>query len=440
MSRAHVVMKREFTEMVRTKSFLIGTILGPILIVGFFALEFFILSRGGGGAHAIVILDATQLDLGTRIEAMLEAEPGQGGVRRDPRTSYTISVETIDAAAWDAEQARLRQRVVAEEIDGFLFIAPEVVSDDAPALYQGDNATNSSVQGDLRASMQNAVQTSRLAQAGIDAGQVGNALRPVRMQSEKVSATGEAGSVEAALFLGIAMTFAIYMAVLLYGAAVMNGVLEEKRDKIVELVLSSVRAQDLLIGKVLGIGGAGMLQMAVWVGVAALMLGYGAGIAAMFGADPTMIERLQQMPLLDSVPAMSAVYFLIFFAGGFLIYSTLYAALGAISNTAQEAQQFIFPIIMPLIIGLLIAMNAAQNPDSTMVVVGSMFPLTAPLVMPVRATIGGVPLIDMALSIALLFATVFAILWVAGKIYRVGILSSGKPPTFRQLVRWMKTA
>jgi ABC-2 type transport system permease protein len=433
-------MKREFTEMVRTKSFLIGTILGPILIIGFFALEFFILSQGGGGQHQIVIVDATAMELGPRIEAMLEAAPGAGGVRRDPRTSYTVDVETIDAAAWGTEQTRLRERVVAEEIDGFLFIAPDVVTGDAPALYQGDNATNSSVQGDLRASMQNVVQTMRLAEAGIDPAQVGSALRPVRMESEKVSASGATGSVEAAFFLGLAMTFAIYMSVLLYGAAVMNGVLEEKRDKIVELVLSSVRAQDLLIGKVLGIGGAGMLQMAVWVGVAALMLGYGAAIAGVFGADPAMITRLQDMPLLDAVPASAGLNFLVFFAGGFLIYSTLYATLGAITNTAQEAQQFIFPIIMPLIIGLLIAMNAVQNPDATMVVVASLFPLTAPLVMPVRATIGGVPPLELALSIALLFATVFAILWVAGKIYRIGILSSGKRPTFRQIVRWARAA
>ena len=440
MSRAHVIMKREFLEMVRTRSFLIGTVLGPILIIGFFALEFFILSRGGGGEHDIVIVDATQMELGSRIEGMLESAPAEGGVRRDPRTSYTIEVASIDVAAWEAEQTRLRDRVVAEEIDGYLYISPDVVHGEEPALYRGENATNSSVQGDLRASMQNAVQTMRLAQAGIDPAQVGSALRPVRMESEKVSKSGASGSVEAALFLGIAMTFAIYMAVLLYGAAVMNGVQEEKRDKVVELVLSSVRAQDLLIGKVLGIGGAGMLQMAVWVGVAALMLGYGAAIAGMFGAHAEMITRLREMPLLDAVPASAGLYFLIFFAGGFLIYSTLYATLGAITNTAQEAQQFLFPIIMPLIIGLLIAMNAIQNPDATMVVVASLFPLTTPLVMPVRATMGGVPPLEMALSVVLMFATVFAILWLAGKIYRIGILSTGNRPTFRQLARWVRTA
>jgi ABC-2 type transport system permease protein len=371
---------------------------------------------------------------------MLEAAPGQGGVRRDPRTTYTIDVEPIDAGSWADRQQALRDRVAAEEIDGFLYVAPDVVTADAPAVYQGDNATNSSVQGDLRASLQASVQTARLAAAGIDASEVGTALRPVRMESTKVSSTGESGSVEAALFLGIAMAFAIYMSVLLYGASVMNGVLEEKRDKIVELILSSVRAQDLLIGKVLGIGGAGMLQMAVWVGVAALMLGYGSALAGLFGADAETLARLQEMPLLDMIPASAGPIFLVFFAAGFLMYSTLYAALGAITNTAQEAQQFIFPIIMPLVVGLLVAMNAVQNADSTMVVFCSLFPLTAPLVMPVRATIGGVPPLELALSLALTFAAVFAILWLSAKIYRIGILSSGKRPTFAQLVRWVRTA
>ncbi|MGH7443507.1 MAG: ABC transporter permease [Longimicrobiales bacterium] len=440
MSRAHVVMKREFTEMVRTRSFLIGTILGPLLIVGFFALQFFILSQGGGGNHQIVVVDATGAQLGERIEAMLEAAPAAGGVRRDPRTTYTVDVESIDVASWTTRGQALRASVAADEIDGFLYIAPEVVAAEAPALYQGENATNASVLSDLRASLQSTVQTTRLAEAGIDPAQVGTALRPVRMESSKVSAEGERGSAEAALILGIGMAFAIYMSVLLYGAAVMNGVLEEKRDKIVELILSSVRAQDLLIGKVIGIGGAGLLQMAIWVGVAALMLGYGAGIAGIFGADAETIAQLRDMPLLDMVPASSGPIFLVFFAAGFLIYSTLYAALGAISNNAQEAQQFVFPIIMPLIIGLLIGMNAVQNPDATMVVVGSLFPLTAPLVMPVRATIGGVPPLELALSIVLTFAAVFAILWMASKIYRIGILSSGKRPTVAQLMRWVRTS
>ncbi len=440
MSRAHVVMKREFTEMVRTRSFLIATVLGPVLIVGFFALQFFIMSQGGGGAHTITLLDGTDAQLGQRIEAMLEAAPGEGGVRRDPRTSYTVEVEVIDPATWADQQQTLRNRVAAEELDGFLYVSPEVVAADAPAVYQGENATNNSVLSDLRASLQASVQTARLAEAGIDPAAVGSALRPVRMESSKVSAAGESGSVEAALFLGIAMAFAIYMAVLLYGASVMNGVLEEKRDKIVELILSSVRAQDLLIGKVIGIGGAGMLQMAVWVGVAALMLGYGSALAGIFGADTATIARLQNMPLLDMVPASAAPIFLSFFAAGFLMYSTLYAALGAITNTAQEAQQFIFPVIMPLILGLLVAMNAVQNPDGTLVVAASLFPLTSPLVMPVRATIGGVPPLELALSLVLAFVTVFAVIWMAAKIYRIGILSSGKRPTFRQLGRWLRTS
>lgn len=439
MSRAFVVMKREFTEMVRTRSFLIGTLLGPLLIVGFITLEVLILSQGGGGHHEIVIVDGTQQQIGEQLEAMLES-PTASAARRVPDATYAIDVESIDPASWSTRESALRERVVAEEIDGFLYVSPEVLSGAGAAVYQGENATNSNMTTDLRGSLQGIVQGVRLARAGIDPAEVGSALQPVQMQASKVSARGGAGSVEAALFLGIAMAFAIYMSVLLYGAAVMNGVLEEKRDKIVELILSSVRAQDLLIGKVLGIGGAGLLQMVVWVAVAALMLGYGTALAGVFGASADTIERLRDMPLLDMVPASAAPIFLTFFTAGFLMYSTLYAALGAVTNTAQEAQQFIFPVIMPLVVGLLIGMTAVQNPDSTMVVFGSLFPLTSPLVMPVRATLGSVPALELALSVVLAFATVFAILWMAAKIYRIGILSSGKRPTMKQLVRWVRTA
>lgn len=441
MSRAFVVIKREFTEMVKTRSFIIATLLGPLLIVGFFALQVLIITQGGGGGtYTMVIADATGAEVGARTAVLLEAEAADGGVRRDTRTSYQVTVENIAAGEWAGREAALRDRVTSEEIAGFLYLSPEVLTGDAPARYHGSNATNSTVTSNLRAAVQSAVQTQRLSAAGINPDQVGSALRPVRIDANKLDARGTTGSAEAAIFIGFMMTFAIYMAVMLYGAAVMNGVLEEKRDKIVELILSSVRARDLLIGKVLGIGGAGMLQMAIWVLVATMMLTYGVALFGFIDVDPTAVQQVQETSLLDIMPASAAPIFLVFFAAGFLIYSTLYAALGAVTNTAQEAQQFVFPIIMPLIVGLLIAMSGAQNPDSPMVMIGSIFPLTAPLVMPVRAIVANVPAFELALSIILAFATAGAIVWMSAKIYRIGILSSGKRPTFAQLARWVRSS
>lgn len=441
MSRAFVVVKREFTEMVKTRSFIIATLLGPLLIVGFFALQVLIISQSSaGGRHTLVIADATRAGVGQRAARLLESEASEGGVRRDPQTSYEITVEEVAPTEWSTHEAGLRERVIAEEVAGFLYLAPDIVTGDAAARYHGSNATNSTVTADLRAAVQSAVQTTRLSRAGVEPDQVGPALRPVRIDANKLDARGTTGSAEAALFIGIMMAFAIYMAVLLYGAAVMNGVLEEKRDKIVELILSSVRARDLLIGKVLGIGGAGMLQMTVWVIVAAFMLSYGVALIGLIDVDPAAVQQVQERPLLDIMPASAAPIFLVFFAAGFLIYSTLYAALGAVTNTAQEAQQFVFPVMMPLLVGVLIAMSGAQNPDNTMVVVGSIFPLTSPLVMPVRAVVTSVPPLELALSILLVFATAAAIIWMSAKIYRIGILSSGKRPTFAQLARWVRSS
>ncbi|NLG62364.1 MAG: ABC transporter permease [Candidatus Cloacimonetes bacterium] len=441
MSRAFVVIKREFTEMVKTRSFIIATLLGPLLIVGFFALQVFILTQGsGGGRHTLVIADATGEDVGQLTARLLEMEAADGGVRRDPTTSYEVTVEAVTPEEWSTREAALRERVIAEEISGFLYLAPDIVSGETPARYLGSNATNATVTSNLRAAVQSAVQTTRLSRAGIDPDQVGPALRPVRIDANKLDARGTTGSAEAAIFIGIMMAFAIYMAVMLYGAAVMNGVLEEKRDKIVELILSSVRARDLLIGKVLGIGGAGMVQMAVWVLVAAFMLSYGAALVGFMDVDPAAVQQVQETPLLDIMPASAAPIFLVFFAAGFLIFSTLYAALGAVTNTPQEAQQFVFPVIMPLLVGVLIAMSGAQNPDSTMVMIASIFPLTSPLVMPVRAVVTSVPILELTLSILLAFATAGLIVWMSAKIYRIGILSSGKRPTFAQLARWVRSS
>lgn len=440
MSRTMAVIKREFTETVQSKSFLIGTVLGPILMLGFFALQFAIISRGGGGAHEIAIVDATGRGIGAQIETMLESGSAVPGARSDgARATYTVETSVIDAAEWETVREGLRTRVRADELDGYLWL-PSDLAENGTARYEGDNATNASVISDLRAGMQRVVQTTRLAQSGIDAEQVGAALRPVRMEAAKLGEDGASGSAEAALVLGIAMTFAIYMAVLLYGASVMNGVLEEKRDKIVELILSSIKAQQLMLGKVIGIGSAGLLQMAVWVTFAVLVITQGEHIAALFGADSETIAQITQSGVLAGVPASTAIIFLLFFAGGFFIYASLYASLGAITTTAQEAQGLVFPIIMPLLIGMLVSLNAVQNPDATMVVVCSLIPLTSPLVMPVRVAMGGVPILQLILSVALLFATALAVIWVGAKIYRIGILATGTRPKWSEIWRWIRTA
>jgi ABC-2 type transport system permease protein len=182
------------------------------------------------------------------------------------------------------------------------------------------------------------------------------------------------------------------------------------------------------------------VQMLIWVAVAGLLLTQGAMIAGALGAGESTIDSLSQGTVLPSVPLSVGIGFVLYFAGGFLLFATLFAVVGAIVTNAQEAQQFVFPILMPFILGLFIAMAAAQNPNNSVSVIGSLVPFTSPMVMPVRMSVGGVEPMQVVLSLVLLFATAAAIIWLAAKIYRVAIFATGQKPTGRELLRWMKAA
>jgi ABC-2 type transport system permease protein len=430
-------MKREFMEFVQTKTFVIATLLGPLLIGGFFALEIFILTRTGGGSYTMAIVDQSQEDVGQRIAQMLP-QIGRATPIGKP-TEYQINVISQPA---NLQQVRdsLEQRVSADSLDGYLILPAGIVRD-GQAEYYGKNATSQTVTGNVRAALNQAVQSTRLTTEGIDQAKVAAALAPVGLKAEKTGARGVRGSAEGGQIIGFLMGFAIYLVVLLYGGAIMNGVLEEKRDKIVEVIVSSLRARDLMIGKVLGIGAAGLLQMAVWVAAVALVLTYAGAIGTLLNFDKEKTDAINAMSaVLPQVPLSIGVVFLLFFAGGFFIYSTLFATVGSIATTNQEAQQLMFPAMMPLIIGLFISMTAMQNPDSSMSAIGSMIPFTSPLVMPIRVVAGSAGTGSIIISMIILITSGLLLLYLAGKIYRIGIFATGKRPTMTELARWIRTA
>ena len=515
MSRMVPVIKREFTEAVGSKAFLIGTILGPLLIFGLFGLQFLVLAKGGGGEHRITLLDATERGIGERV--VLQLNDRDAATSFIERATYELSVETPAAAAKQDATTAASQRVVAKELDGFLWIPPEVMTG-AAVEYEGSNAQNSQVTGELQRAVQRVVQSERLRTEGIDEERLGGALQAVDMDVVKTGERGEVGNPVAAMLLAFGMAFAIYIVVIMYGQSIMSSVQEEKRDRIVELIVSSVRARDLLVGKVLGIGAAltpvpldvrktgalenpmvarllamamafsiyivvmmygqslmasvqeekrdrivelilssvrardlligkvvvigaaGVLQMLIWVAAAGLLLTQGALIAGALGAGESTVSALTQGRALPSVPLSVGVAFVLYFAGGFFLFATMFAVVGSIVTNAQEAQQFVFPILMPFILGLFIAMSAAENPNSTVALIGSLVPFTSPMVMPVRASVAGVELWQLALSLVLLFATAAAMIWIAAKIYRVAIFATGQKPTGRELMRWLRAA
>jgi ABC-2 type transport system permease protein len=438
MSRVVPIIKREFTQAATSKAFIIGTILGPVLLIGIFALQFLIIAKGGGGSQRIAIVDASGSGLAPRVAALVE-ERAAAAPAFMSRADYTFETEETGPADREAVQARLTARVVAKELDGYLWLPADAL-DGAGVRYEGTNATNSQVTADLRQAVQRVVQSERLRQEGIDEARLGNALQPVGMEIVRIGGDGGTGSMVAARLLAFGMAFAIYIMVIMYGQSIMTSVQEEKRDRIVELIVSSVRARDLLLGKVLGIGAAGVLQMVVWVLAATLLLTYSAVLGGIFGASPEVLQALSQQTMLPAIPISLAVTFVLFFAGGFFLFATLFAVIGAMVTNTQEAQQYVFPVLMPFILGFFITMPASENPNSTIAVIGSLVPFTSPMVMPVRISVAGIDWAQTGLSLLLLFGTALITIWFAGKIYRVAIFATGKKPTAGEIIRWMRAA
>jgi ABC-2 type transport system permease protein len=438
MSRMVPVIKREFTQAVSSKGFIIGTVLGPLLLAGMFGMQFLILAKGGGGDQRIAILDATGRDMAPRVVQTVE-ERAAAAPAFIARASYQFELQQVQPEQQQELQRQMTQRVLARELDGFLWLSPDAL-EGRGIRYEGTNATNSQVTSDLRQGVQRVVQSERLRDAGIDEARLGDALLPVAMDVARTGEDGEAGNVAAARVLAFFMAFAIYIMVIMWGQSIMMSVQEEKRDRIVELIVSSIRAKDLLFGKVIGIGAAGVLQLTVWVVAAVLLLTYGTVAAAALGAGEGVLQALSEGTLLPRLPISLAIIFVLFFAGGFFLFATLFAVIGAMVTNTQEAQQFVFPVLMPFLLGFFIAMPAADNPGSTIAVIGSLVPFTSAMVMPVRASVGGIEWVQVLASLALLFATAALIVWLAAKIYRVAVFATGQKPTVRELYRWLRAA
>ncbi len=428
MPRTWAVVKREFTEVLRSKMFLIGTLFGPLLLVGIMALEI-VMVRSGGGEKSLVLVDATSVQVGPGVARALETR----AAARGPGGRQTIfHVQVLALGTQDAESVRksAQGRIDRKEIDGYIWLPADIL-DGGTATYVGRSATNMELVARIQASVQNAVQTVRLAEQGIAPERLATALKRVPFETRKAASGAAQGSGTALFFLGYILGYAIFMVVVIFGAAVMRGVLEEKKDRIVEVVVSSIRAKDLMMGKVLGIGGASLVQVGVWVLFAALGLAYGADVLARFGVAGV------QMP---KVPGSLAIVFLLYFAGGFFLYSGMYAALGAMAASDQDMQQLQMPVVMVLMFSYLVTIRAMTDPEGGISRIASWIPFSSPMIMPIRTALTPVSPLEIAGSFATLLAGALVIVWLGGKIYRVGILATGKRPSLKELASWLKAA
>lgn len=437
MNKIFVVVRREFIERVRTKWFLIGTFLGPVMMV-FLMVMPALMMTGGTRTQQIAIVDATTDGVGARIESMLREQTFTSDGDTLPRYNLTrVPVEPARVEAVRDSLVGLTGFSQSERPGSFAGVL--VVSDatviEGRASYLGGNVGSMETMGRLEGSIAQAVRTARLERAGVDPGVVATAMAGTRLNTTKVEdgvATGESGA--ASFLLAYVMGFMLYFAIILYGQQTATSVIEEKSSRIMEVIASSLKPFQMLMGKILGIGAVGLVQLGIWAGVAFLATSQRVRIAGLFGVDPA---AMQTMPI-PSFPFDLLVVFLLYFVLGFLLYGALFAAIGSMVNAVQEVQQVMMPVMLLVIFGFFGVFAVIKDPNAGMGLTMSFIPFFAPFVMPVRWSMASVPLSQLVISLAMMLLGLVVVTWVAGRIYRTGILMYGKKPSLREVFRWIR--
>lgn len=447
MAKLLVVFRREYLERVRSKWYLLGTLLGPVFFLLVAGAPRLIGDRGDGTrdvAH-IEVIDATGIGLGDRVIATLR--------ERFPlsKAPYLTVVAAPDAPV-AADRAVLR--VQREEILGYLLLDSTTIAGDS-LRYEGRNANAHNDVDAIRGAVRSQVLAERMERAGIDAKQVAAFARfPLEIHTQRIGDKGrDKGNQIGQIFLGYAVALLLYMMIVIYGQAIMRSVLEEKTTRVAEVVVSSVNTDILLAGKILGVGLVAITQVLSWVVLSIAAMTYGgrflfgdegraaavATAAGSAGAGGTPGLGLLAVGI-PPVPLWAAVALFLCFVLGFIFYASLFAAVGAMVNSQEDVQQAATPVMLLLVSSVIFMGPIMANPGSAMARTMSMLPTSAPIIMPLRITLVPVPWFEVVGALAGVAAACAAAIWLSGRVYRVGLLMYGKKPSFGELARWIKYA
>lgn len=436
MNKIGIIITREFNERVRKKSFIITTILMPLLMIGLMVAPSLMMLFAKGEQKSLVVIDQSGI-----IAPQLEG---------DEEINFTPMDVTLEEARADSN------------IFGVLWIGSDVVDNPSNVKLYTNSSSSMSLESNLASQMEKIIERERLKRYDIE-----NLEQIMQDVKVKVSFTTfrndlseegedeEATSSAIAYLLGLVLGMMLYMFLIIYGSMVMTSVIEEKGSRVLDVLVSSVSPFQLMMGKILGVASVAVTQIAIW-GV--LVCGIGAVVLpALMPEDVMQTVEAVQMGQMTSVEAdidadllsavslatdvggliMMFVWLLLFLVGGFLFYSAMFAAVGSAVDSIQDANQLQTPITVPIILALILAMSVFNDPNSTLAFWGSIIPFTSPVVMMARIPFD-IPTWQIVLSLVLLYASVAGMAWVAGKIYRVGIFMHGKKPSFKELLSWVK--
>ncbi|HLR24829.1 MAG TPA: ABC transporter permease [Fodinibius sp.] len=427
IQKIFLVLKREYITRLRSKGFLIATLLIPLGMIAFIGVMVAITTWDTESQHRIGIADHTETIY--------------------PRLEETSPAKYRDLS--NLSKDSLRSLVLSETIDGYVTITDDNISDQKPLEYISSGSGGLSLQSTLKADLRRAVQSERLNRAKVseEVRQIYDSNISMRTRTLSPEGTEKEANTGFLSIVGLIMGVIIFSAVIGYGGMLTRSVIEEKTNRIIEIITSSVKPIELLLGKMAGVGALGITQLGFWIATFF-------GLAAAAGPIISMVAGPVQMPAeaasqasggfdpaafnIPEIAPSLIIYFVLFFILGYLLYSSLFAAIGAAVDSETDTQQFMFPIMIPIMIGYFIMIRAMSDPDSTLAVVGSLIPFCTPIVMITRIAITDVPFWQIGLSIILMLGTFAVTMWLSAKIYSVGILSYGNSANFKELWKWIR--
>ena len=437
MRNIALIIMREFKERVYKKSFILTTLLMPLFFAAISVAPTLIMLYAKGDTKTISVIDNSGI-----VAPMLES-------------NEDVAFVTIDGGDLQEE---LKKSLESDDF-GLLYIGEDIVNNPNNVQLYTNTSSSMLVEESIADQIEEIVEAERLKEYNIsdlkqilEKIEVNISLSTFRNDKENTASSSAASS-----FIGIALGFVLYFFLIVYGSIVMQSIIEEKSSRILEVLVSTVRPFDMMMGKILGVAAVAVTQIVIWgvliVAISALLVPAimpddilasveaikgGADVMALAsnGVDVETVAALASITNTAYIAKMVALLVL-FMVGGFLLYAAMYAAVGASVDTAQDAQQLTTPIMLPIIIAFIILTMVMNDPNSPMVVWCSIIPFTSPLVMMGRIP-SGIPTSQIIASIVTLYATFIFMVWLAGKIYRVGIFMHGKKPTFKDLYRWLK--
>ncbi len=408
MHNIWLITKREYFERVRTRGFMLTTILIPLLLGGLvFGAGYFAQNTKTSSHIAVVTSDSR---FGTDIKHQLESGK-ENHMQVDVDQPSPATRATLDAA--------LHNR--SSSLAGYLWVTPATRVGDRPVFaYTARSVGDIATKGAIESAVSSVLLREQLAGHGISEGDASSMTAPVALD------TSASGNTAAAFGAAYVFFLLMYMVIMLYGMNTARSIIEEKTSRIFEVLLATIKPEELLAGKIIGVGAVGLTQICIWMIAALALLSTNMASSLVQGGGHALVSPAQ------------AGFFILYFIFGFLIYSSIAAALGAMTNSEQELQQLNMFLVMPLALCMLLLLSVVRAPDSPLSRIASLIPFCSPLLMNLRISLTQVPATEILLSIVLMSLTIFGILWVSARIYRVGILMYGKRPNLPEVMRWLK--